>query len=201
MVALTDNKAEESSGKGMIFSLLNGTYALLLMDENDVQRQYDLLYESITKKLEQQVSALGSIDTKASIILAVVGVIFAGYLQLLTTAGTVFNNFAVLVTLELCMLLAAGFYIFKAFILNGDEIWRDDPRPKRLLEVFADNSKKGEYWLKNEIIKNMSDAYELNDALIVKKYDSLINARRLLYVVIPMLAVHLLLSLFGCIII
>lgn len=51
----------------------------------DLKKQYDLLYENISRKLDQQVESLGSIDTKASILLATIGVLFAGYLQLLAS--------------------------------------------------------------------------------------------------------------------
>jgi hypothetical protein len=51
--------------------------------DEDIKKQYDLIYENISSKLEQQIESLGSIDTKASILLAATGVIFAGYLQLL----------------------------------------------------------------------------------------------------------------------
>ena len=168
------------------------------MDENDIQKQYDLLYESVSKKLEQQVSSLGSIDTKASILLAVVGVVFAGYLQLLTSSVISFSEFPLFILLEIGAFVSAGFYIFKAFILDNNEVWRDDPRPKNLLEVFAEHSEKGEYWLKSEIIKSMSQSYEHNDILIIKKYDSLLIARRILYFGISLLVLHLLISLLIC---
>ncbi len=59
---------------------------LKTMSENkqDLKNQYDLLYENISRKLDQQFESLGSIDTKASILLATVGFLFAGYLQLLS---------------------------------------------------------------------------------------------------------------------
>lgn len=166
-------------------------------EETEEKRQYDLIYESVSKKLEQQISSLSSLDTKASILLATVGVLFAGYLQLLTSGWFLFNHFTVLIVIEIIAFTLTGFFIFKAFILDSNEVWRDDPRPKLLLEVFSKNFRKGEYWLKSEIIKNISDSYEHNDELIIKKYNSLLVARWILFIGVCVLVVHITFSMFD----
>lgn len=169
------------------------------MNENiqDLKKQYDLMYENISRKLDQQFESLNSIDTKASILLAAIGVIFAGYLQLLGSQEMGFKNYRIFVVLEIFSFLISGFIVFRAFMLNKKEIWRSDPRPNRLIETFSKNSDKGEYWLKDQIIKGMSEAYEHNDKLSVKKYNHFLIARSVLYFGIGLLAVHLIALLFN----
>ncbi|PIS08350.1 hypothetical protein COT76_01915 [Candidatus Berkelbacteria bacterium CG10_big_fil_rev_8_21_14_0_10_33_10] len=163
----------------------------------DLKKQYDLLYENISRKLDQQVESLGSIDTKASILLATIGVLFAGYLQLLASQEMGFKDYRIFVILEILSFLVAGFYVFKAFMLSKKEIWRSDPRPQKLIEIFSKNSNKGEYWLKDQIIKNMNEAYEHNDGLIIKKYNYFLRARGVLYFGIIVLVFHLISLLFS----
>jgi hypothetical protein len=160
-------------------------------NNEDIKKQYDLLYEMTSKKLEKQVESLGSLDTKSSILLATVGVIFAGYLQLLTSTEFGFKNIPWLVVLELMLFISSGFFIFKAFMLSKDETWRDDPRPKKLLKYFSENFERGEYNLKDEITKGMVESYECNDKKILKKYEHLHLARNLMYLGIITLLVHL----------
>lgn len=163
----------------------------------DLKKQYDLLYENISRKLDQQVESLGSIDMKASILLATIGILFAGYLQLLVSQEIGFRNYRFFVVLEIISFIVAGLYVFRAFILNKKEIWRSDPRPHKLIYIFSKNSSKGEYWLKDQIIKNMNEAYEHNDQLIIKKYNYFLRAREILYFGIIVLVLHLILLLFN----
>lgn len=170
------------------------------MDEEkqDIKNQYDLLYDNISKKLEQQMESLSSLDTKASILLAVVGVIFAGYFQLLTARGTGFTNYPLLMLLEIVAFVSSGAFTFLAFFLKRTEVWRDDPRPKKLLDLFAENSDQGEYWLKDKINKSMSESYEHNDVLITRKYEHLNTAKQLLYGGVALLVLHLLVTFIWC---
>jgi hypothetical protein len=169
------------------------------MSENnqDLKNQYDLLYENISRKLDQQLESLSSIDTKASILLATIGVLFAGYLQLLDSQGMGFGDYRIFVVLEILSFLVSGFLVFGAFILNKKEIWRSDPRPSKLIEIFSKNSNKGEYWLKDQVIKNMNEAYEHNDKLIIKKYNHFLRARGILYFGICILVLHLATLIFN----
>lgn len=166
-------------------------------NNQDLKNQYDLLYENISKKLDQQIESLGSIDIKASILLAAIGVLFAGYLQLLSNHEIRFSDYRIFVVLEILSFLVSGFYVFRALMLSKKEIWRSDPRPKKLIEIFSKNSKRGEYWLKDQIIKNMNKAYEHNDELIIKKYNQFHRARGILYFGISVLLFHLVLLLFS----
>ncbi len=169
------------------------------MNENnqDLKNQYDLLYENISRKLDQQLESLSSIDTKASILLATIGVLFAGYLQLLDSQGMGFGDYRIFVVLEILSFLVSGFLVFGAFMLNKKEIWRSDPRPNKLIEIFSKNSNKGEYWLKDQVIKNMNEAYEHNDKLITKKYNHFLRARGVLYFGICILVLHLAALIFN----
>lgn len=163
----------------------------------DLQKQYDLIYDNISKKLEQQLDSLSSLDTKSSILLATIGVIFAGYLQLMSSDRFNFGNFKFLVIAELLLFLFAGFFVFRAFILNNKEKWYNDPRPSKLLRVFSQNSDKGLYWLKDEINNSINEAYEKNDILVKKKYNFLLIARMFLYGGIILLFLHIIFLLFG----
>lgn len=170
------------------------------MNENnnqDLKNQYDLLYENISRKLDQQVESLSSIDTKASILLATIGVLFAGYLQLLGSQEIGFRDYRIFVIFEILSFLISGFFVFRAFMLNKKEIWRSDPRPSKLIEIFSKNSNKGEYWLKDQIVKNINKAYEHNDKLIIKKYNYFLKARSIIYFGIVVLVLHLTILLFD----
>ena len=169
------------------------------MSENnqDLKNQYNLLYENISRKLDQQFESLSSIDTKASILLATIGVLFAGYLQLLNSQGMGFEDYRIFVVLEILSFLIFGFLVFRAFMLNKKEFWRSDPRPNKLIEIFSKNSKKGEYWLKDQVIKNMNEAYEHNDKLIIKKYNYFLKARKILYFGICILVIHLIALIYN----
>ena len=164
-------------------------------NNSGLKKQYDLLYENISRKLSQQIESLGSIDTKASILLVMIGVLFTGYLQLLSNQEMGFKDYEIFVILEILSFLVAGAYVFRAFMLSKKEIWRNDPRPQKLVEIFSKNSSKGEYWLKDQIIKNMNEAYEHNDGLIIKKYNYFLSAKCVLYFGIIVLVLHLI-SLF-----
>lgn len=166
--------------------------------EEDIKEQFDLIFDVVSKKLEQQVSSLGSMDTKASILLAAIGVIFAGYLQLLSSGSIVRFTYPIFVFTVLVSFILSGFYVFKSFMLKRDETWRNDPRPKTLLTAFSENSDKGVYWLKDQIIKNISSAYEINDALVLKKYENLHKAKKFLYIGVITLTLHILVSLLLC---
>jgi hypothetical protein len=163
----------------------------------DLKNQYDLVYENISRKLDQQFESLNSIDTKASILLAAIGVLFAGYLQLLGSQAMEFRNYKIFVILEIISFIASGFIVFREFMLNKKEIWRSDPRPDKLIEIFSKNSNKGEYWLKDQINRGMSEAYDHNDRLSIKKYNRFLIARNILYFGVCLLAFHLILMLLG----
>jgi hypothetical protein len=166
-------------------------------NSQDVKNQYNLLYENISRKLDQQFESLNSIDTKASIILATIGVIFAGYLQLLDSSKFEFINYRYFVVLEILSFLFSGFLVFSSFMLNKKEIWRSDPRPNKLQAVFSKYSNNGEYWLKDQITKNMVEAYEHNDRLITKKSNRFIRAKDVFYFGMFILALHLLMLIFN----
>lgn len=168
-----------------------------MKNTDDLQRQYDLVYENISGKLDQQIKSLESIDTKSTIFLATIGIIFAGYLQLLASQEMGFGDYRIFIIPEIMLFLIAGFYIFRAFILNKNEFWRSDPKPSKLLETFSKNSDKGEYWLKDQIIKNMNKAYDHNDKLIIDKYNYFLKARDVFYFAISIFTLHLILLLLN----
>jgi len=168
------------------------------MDEDDLKKQYDLIFNTISSKLEKQVSSLSSIDTKVSIILASIGVIFAGYLQLISSEKLNLLNYPLITMIILIMFIISGFFAFKSFTLKRDETWRDDPRPSKLLKIFSEKSKEGEYWLKDEISKSMSQSYEENDKRIISKYEYLHKAKNFLFFGVIGLFIHVFISVFLC---
>lgn len=75
----------------------------------DLKKQYDIVYEKVSIRLEKQVESLQAIDNKASILLAVIGIVFAGYLQLLSNSDLDFVKYPYLVIVELLLFVVAGF--------------------------------------------------------------------------------------------
>jgi hypothetical protein len=167
------------------------------MQNDDLKKQYDLIYENISRKLEQQIESLGSIDIKASILLATIGILTAGYFQLLSSKSFSFSDFRFFVIIEILFLFLAGFYSFKAFIQNRNEKWRNDPEPSKLVSTFVENRSRGYYWLKMDIIAWMVKANEKNTHLIETKYDAIRKAQYFLLVAIVIIIIHLSLSLFD----
>lgn len=167
------------------------------MQNDDIKKQYDLIYDNISRRLEQQIESLGSIDIKASILLATIGILTAGYFQLLASKSFSFSDFKYFVILEILFLFLAGIYSFKAFIQNRNEKWRNDPQPSKLVSTFVQNSSKGYYWLKMDIITWMVNANEKNTYLIESKYDAIRKARLFLLLSIILIIFHLSIALFN----
>lgn len=163
----------------------------------DLENQYDLVYSTIEKKLAQQLDRLSQFDTKASIILALVGILLAGYFQLLSASNINFRDYFYLIPSELILLALAGYWIFKAFLLKPNEYWRDDPEPTKLLDSFKENHVEGEYWFKDQIVKAMAEAYEENNRLSNKKYSYIQTAKKILYAAVILIGAHIILMILG----
>ncbi len=190
-----------------------------------LKEQFDLVHETVSKRLEQQINMLSSLDTKASIFLALLGILFIGYVNflikyfdifleiphwdfflvfILGRSITVFSfinwEFCISIPIVVLNLLFFGlsvFYAFKAFILNKDEVWRNDPDPDKLLKSLFNNYKKGIVWLKTEIMINISESYKLNNQMFVEKYNHFIRARNFLYLAALLFLIHLVIYLIS----
>ncbi len=170
--------------------------------DNELEEQYDLIYDSISNKLEQQLGSLNALDTKANILLVGIGALLTGYFQLLSSSYLNFSSYTILVILELICFIAAGYFIFRTFLLRNHpthkkERWRDDPSPTKLLDIFSKNSAAGVYWLKDEINKSMAIAYDHNTRLLEKKYENFRIAKAMLFIGVSILFVHLIFSLYN----
>ncbi|MBN1618316.1 hypothetical protein JW887_03170 [Candidatus Dojkabacteria bacterium] len=162
-------------------------------DTKDLKEQYDFILESVSGKLDQQIEKLGALDTKSSIVFAVAGILFAGLLQIVQNDSL---DRLYLVIVEALLLIGSCFYTFRVFILSKKEIWRNDPRPSKLINTFSKNYKKGIYWLKLEVIKSISASYEKNDILFNQKYRWLRTAVWLLVAAIIILLIHIVLEMY-----
>ncbi len=133
-----------------------------MQQSEDLRNQYRFVYESVSKKLAAQLVRLQTIDTKATIILAALGVVLVGLFQLIVAEKLTFREFKPLIVAEFILFLVAGTLIFKAFLLRKNEYWRDDPNPTKLHALFTTNWQRGESWLTEKTIEAMAESYESN---------------------------------------
>lgn len=140
---------------------------------SDINRQ-TLAYELVKERLAQQIESVKSLDIKASITLAIIGVIFTGYLQSVITH--VDSRWIRLLTF--LILILAGVFAVKTFVQtksNNWNDWRNDPDPEQLLNIVTNPDFKSynDVEITNYILKSMAASYEHNIRLYRKRYNSL----------------------------
>ena len=84
-----------------------------------LRESYDLLYENITRRLEIQLDSLTSIDTKASIFLATLGIILAGYLHLIMSTKIDYFLAPWTIVVVILLIFGAGYCSIRAFLLGA----------------------------------------------------------------------------------
>lgn len=146
------------------------------------------ILELISRRLDQQMESVDSFTTRAGLVLATIGVVFAGYTQMFSVPGWITKCTEPLFILEIIILLAAGFCAFTSLVYGGEkEKWRHDPDPKKLYEnKDSDN-------IEDEVTKSMIVAYEHNRDLCEHKYKWLQYARYALYLSAVVFIIHLIL--------
>ena len=159
------------------------------------------MYEIVSQKLEQQISLLRSLDTKASILLAAISLLFAGYLQLLDSELLDYRNFLLLVVTELYFFALAIATVLWLLFFNRTLTWRDDPEPDGLVSIYSvlreDNDQEFLNFaeLKSAVLDNMAEAYEENRERVRRKGDDLWWAGTLVCSGLVVLVIHLVLML------
>jgi hypothetical protein len=149
----------------------------------------ELAYDLIKDRLDQQIEAVDSFNTRAGLVLATCGVIFAAYAQLLTSRSWTSHCGLLLSILEIGALLVSGFFAFAALVPGGEEQpWRYNPDPEGLSELL----KSGTTTFSQQVMDSMVKAYKHNKEIFKKKFSSLTNARIALYVSGSIFALHLL---------
>ncbi len=134
--------------------------------EPDINRQ-TLAYQLVKERLAQQIESVKSLDIKASIVLAMIGFIFTGYLQsVLKQVDSLWLRSATFSILILAAICAVGTFVqFK-------HDWRNDPDPEKLLKIITDSGFKDytDKEISEYILKFMAESYEDNKILYAKRY-------------------------------
>lgn len=151
-----------------------------------------LAFELIKERLSQQIDSVRSLDLKASIVLAMIGVIFTGYIQRiepdiesLWVRGVTF-----------LLLILAGLFAVLTFVQRrtktGLDDWRNDPEPKKLFDMISDPKYKVYKYSEvgEHIMSSMVESYESNKRLYKKRYDYLYRALFFLLIAIIIIGVQ-----------
>ncbi|MCF7815764.1 MAG: hypothetical protein K9M10_03540 [Candidatus Pacebacteria bacterium] len=146
------------------------------------------IFELISRRLDQQMESVDSFTTKAGLVLATVGVVFAGYTQMFSIVGWITECTEPLLIIEIITLFIAGFCAFTSLIYGGEKgRWHHDPDPKKLYENRENKN------IEDDIAKSMVNAYEHNRDIYVTKYKWLQYARYALYLSALVFIIHLIL--------
>jgi len=158
--------------------------------------QQTLAYELVKERLAQQIESVNSLDIKASIVLAIIGVIFTGYLGLI---DRLHNDWLRSVTL--LILTLAGFFAVKTFVQtkrrrDGWDDWRNDPEPEQLLEIITDPDfdtyTEGE--ITSYILDSMARSYEHNKTLYRQRYNFLYSSLALVLLSVIIIGIQVILE-------
>lgn len=153
-----------------------------------------LVYESIRDQLDQQIFSVDSFTTRAGLVLATCGVVFAGYLQLLTSKPWMCSEVSLLSVFEILAVLVSGLFAFLSLAPGGEvDHWRYDPDPEKLYRFLKDPR---DLDITDEVTKSMILSYNHNRELMDKKFNYLKFSRRFLYLSGSIFALHLLLFFF-----
>lgn len=137
------------------------------------------VFDIISGRLDAQIDAVDAFNTRAGLVLATCGVIFAGYMQLLTSKEWVMSCHAVLFVIEIGLLLVAGGLAFAALAPGGEtEPWLYNPEPRALHELYG---KHGENLNIQRVMESMLKAYDHNADVFKEKYELLRRSRWFLY--------------------
>ncbi len=154
----------------------------------------ELTYELIKDRLDQQIASVDAFIARASLVLATCGIIFTAYVQLLSLHHWLSSGGIVFSVFEIISLLIAGYFAFSALVIGGEKQYWRYPDPEKLNQLLAKNPSD----FSRQVIDSMIKAFEHNDDVFRKKFDSLKNARIALYVSGSIFALHLIIFLILC---
>lgn len=159
-----------------------------------MEENHKLLFEIAKDKLNQQLAAVDSFTTRAGLILATCGVIFTGFLQLMTSVSWSSATDSRLFFIEVSLVLIAGFCAFLSLAIGGEKgSWDDAPNPE---EVYRQMSNNKQYNLLDEATRSMIEARKTNNALFNEKFRLVQISRYTLTASGAVFIIHLILHLF-----
>lgn len=151
-----------------------------------------LAFELIKERLSQQIDSVRSLDLKASIVLAMIGVIFTGYVQrIVPDVESPWLRAATFIPL-----IVAGCFAVLTFVQRrsrrGLDDWRNDPEPKKLFKIIENPRYKVYKYseVTEHVMRSMVEAYESNKKLYKKRYDYLYTSLLFLLIAIIIIGVQ-----------
>ena len=119
----------------------------------------EIIYSEIKQRLANQSESIRSVDTKASLTLTFVGAILAGLVNSVWFIGLKwYYHLAILLSLG----VTAAFSLVAVLVRT----YRADPDPSGLINNYAN---KSEVATRGQLIKNMQDSFDKNEATLKDK--------------------------------
>lgn len=156
-----------------------------------------LMYDVAKDQLNQQIVAVDSFTTRAGLVLATCGVVFAGYLQLLGSQSwlQVFTSW--LFIPEIILMLLSAFFAFLSLVPGGEKgHWRYDPEPEKLYKLIEENESNNKVDIQDEMVRSMIVSYKHNKDVFNLKFTYLKYSRYLLCASGAIFIIHLLIFFF-----
>lgn len=163
-----------------------GIRRYVLKNANNLNRQ-TIALDLVKERLAQQIESVKSLDIKASIVLAIIGFIFTGYLQsVIKQVNSIWLRGATLSIL----ILAAIFAVITFVQVRHD--WRNDPDPDKLLDIIkeADFRNYTDEEISAYILGSMAESYEDNKILYARRYRFLYISLALVLVAAIMIVIQ-----------
>ena len=138
-----------------------------------------VVLDIISGRLDAQIESVDAFNTRAGLVLATCGMVFAGYMQLLTSKEWLTDCNIWLFVIEIGLLLISGGLAFASLAPGADkDPWLYNPVPRALHEL---HEKFGEDLDIGRVIESMLKAYDHNTEVFKEKYDLLRYSRWFLY--------------------
>ena len=120
---------------------------------------HNLIYEEIKERLKDQMDSITSIDTKAGIVIALIGAFLGGLVNS--------SWFLELPKLQLILVLTP-LVISLTLALVSIKVadYRKDPEPTPLVDKYAEENQEK---TQGQLIRNFADSYDKNKRAITKK--------------------------------
>ena len=157
------------------------------------QEDKTLILNTIEARLNEQMRSVDTFTTRAGLVLATCGVVFAGYLQLLAAHSRMISCGSGFFILEVVLVIAAGYFAFASLVPGGEEgRWRHDPHPEKLYKLAK---AEGGVDIEDAVIKSTIESYNVNSRIFDEKFTLLKYSRYALYASGSIFILHLALFL------
>jgi len=156
-----------------------------------------LVYDVAKDQLDQQITAVDSFTTRAGLVLATCGVIFAGYLQLLGSPSWLQDFTSWIFIPEIILVLLSALFAFLSLVPGGEQgHWRYDPEPEKLYKLIEENESNNKVDVQDEIVRSMVVSHTHNKNVFNLKFTYLKYSRYLLCASGAIFIIHLLIIIF-----